>query len=53
MAKLKSPKTFLLIDSANTFFRARHVVRGDDVETKLGLALHIMMNYVKKCYDRF
>ena len=53
MAKLKSPKTFLLIDSANTFFRARHVVRGDDVETKLGLALHIMMNSVKKCYERF
>ena len=53
MAKLKSPKTFMLIDSANTFLRARHVVRGDDVETKLGLALHIMMNSVKKCYERF
>src|SRR6056300_935763 len=53
MAKLKSPSTYLIIDSANTFFRARHVVRGEDVDTKLGLALHIMMNSVKKCYERF
>ncbi len=53
MEKQKSPKTFLIFDTANTFFRARHVVRGDDVETKLGLALHICMNSVKKCYERF
>ena len=51
--KLKSPRTYLLFDSANTFFRARHVVRGEDVETKLGLALHICMNTVKKCWERF
>jgi 5'-3' exonuclease len=53
MAKLKSPKTYLLFDSANTFFRARHVVRGDDIETKTGLALHICFNSVKKCWERF
>ena len=53
MAKLKSPKTYLLFDSANTFFRARHVVRGDDIETKTGLALHICLNSVKKCWERF
>ena len=53
MAKLKSPKTYLLFDSANTFFRARHVVRGDDMATKTGLALHICMNSVKKCWERF
>ena len=53
MAKLKSPKTYLLFDSANTFFRARHVVRGDDISVKTGLALHICMNSVKKCWERF
>ena len=53
MAKLKSPKTYLLFDSANTFFRARHVVRGDDIFTKTGLALHICMNSVKKCWEKF
>jgi hypothetical protein len=53
MAKLKSPKTYLLFDSANTFFRARHVVRGDDISTKTGLALHICMNSVKKCWEKF
>ena len=52
MAKLKSPKTYLLFDSANTFFRARHVVRGDDIDTKTGLALHICINSVKKCWDK-
>ena len=53
MAKLKSPRTYLLFDSANTFFRARHVVRGDDIDTKTGLALHICINSVKKCWERF
>ena len=27
--------TYILVDTANMFFRARHVVRGDSIETKL------------------
>ena len=34
--------TYILVDTANTFFRARHVVRGD-IDTKVGMALHITM----------
>ena len=38
--------TYILVDTANTFFRARHVIRGD-LDTKVGMALHITLNSVK------
>ncbi len=44
--------TYVLVDTANTFFRARHVVRGD-VDTKVGMALHITLNSVKKAWQDF
>ena len=44
--------TYVLVDTANTFFRARHVVRGD-VDTKVGMALHITLNSVKKAWTDF
>ena len=44
--------TYVLVDTANTFFRARHVVRGD-LDTKLGMALHITLNSVKKAWLDF
>ena len=31
--------TYILVDTANTFFLARHVIPGD-LETKIGMALH-------------
>ena len=31
--------TYILVDTANTFFRARHVVRGD-IDTKVGMAFY-------------
>ena len=44
--------TYILVDTANTFFRARHVVRGD-IDTKVGMALHITLNSVKKAWTDF
>ena len=44
--------TFIIVDSANTFFRSRHVVRGDS-DIKLGMALHIMFNSIKKAWQDF
>ena len=44
--------TYILVDTANTFFRARHVVRGD-IDTKVGMALHITLNSVKKAWQDF
>jgi 5'-3' exonuclease len=44
--------TYILVDTANTFFRARHVVRGD-IDTKVGMALHITLAGVKKAWRDF
>jgi 5'-3' exonuclease len=44
--------TYILVDTANTFFRARHVVRGD-IDIKVGMALHITFNSIKKAWTDF
>lgn len=45
-------KTYIIIDTANVFFRARHVVRGD-IDTKVGMALHITLSSIKKAWQDF
>ena len=45
--------TYILVDTANMFFRARHVVRGSDIETKIGMAYHIMFASVNKAWNDF
>ena len=44
--------TYIIVDTLNTFFRARHVVRGD-IDTKVGMALHITLNSIKKAWQDF
>ena len=44
--------THILVDTANTFFRARHVRRGDASE-KIGMAIHITLNSIKKAWNDF
>jgi len=45
---------YLLIDTANTFFRARHSAhRASDSWTKLGFALHVTLMSVNKVARRF
>ena len=44
--------TYILVDTANTFFRARHVVRGD-ADIKIGMALHITLNSIRKAWQDF
>lgn len=44
--------TYVLIDSLNIFFRARHVVRGD-IDTKVGMAMHITLSSIKKAWRDF
>ena len=47
-------KTYLLVDTQNMFFRARHVAqRGASRDEKIGLAFHIMFNSVKKANNMF
>lgn len=45
--------TYLLVDTLNLFYRARHVVRGDDIETKIGMAYHIMFSAINKSWRDF
>jgi len=45
-------KTYLLIDTANLFFRARHVVRGS-LEDKVGMSLHTTLSSIRKAWRDF
>ena len=44
--------SFILIDSANLFARSKFVTRGD-IDTRLGMSLHIMLNSIKKSWQDF
>jgi len=44
--------TYILVDTANSFFRARHVVRGD-ADIKIGMALHTTFQSIRKAWNDF
>jgi len=44
--------TYILVDTANTFFRARHVIRGN-LTDKIGMAFHITLAGVRKAWQEF
>jgi len=44
--------TYILVDTANTFFRARHVIRGDTSD-KVGMSLHTILSSVRKAWKDF
>ena len=44
--------TYILLDSANTFFRARHIIRGADLDSKIGLSFHIIFNSIRKVWNK-
>ena len=39
---------YIIVDTANMFFRAKHVVRGDSLDTKIGMCWHIMFSSINK-----
>jgi 5'-3' exonuclease len=45
-------QSYIIVDTANTFFRARHVINGD-ADIKLGMAFHITLNSIKKAWQDF
>jgi 5'-3' exonuclease len=45
-------KTYIHVDTANTFFRARHVVRGS-LEDKVGMSLATVLGSVRKAWKDF
>lgn len=44
--------TFILVDAANTYSRARFAVRGD-IDLKIGMSLHVMFNSIRKAWNDF
>jgi len=45
-------KTYILVDTANTFFRARHTVRGS-LNDKVGMSLHTILGSIRKAWRDF
>ena len=45
-------KTYILVDTANLFFRARHVMRGS-TEDKVGMSIHTVLSSVRKAWRDF
>jgi 5'-3' exonuclease len=43
---------YIIVDTANTFFRARHVIRGN-ADEKIGMALHITLASIRKAWQDF
>ena len=46
-------KNYILVDSLNMFFRAKHVGSGKDIDMRVGMAMHIIFNSVKKAWNDF
>jgi 5'-3' exonuclease len=45
--------TYILVDSLNMFMRAKHVGGGKDMDMRVGMAMHIMFNSVRKAWRDF
>lgn len=45
--------TYILVDTMNLFMRAKHVGGGKDIDMRVGMAMHIMFNSVKKAWNDF
>lgn len=45
--------TYILVDTMNLFFRAKHVGGGKDIDMRVGMAMHIMFASVRKAWNDF
>ena len=45
--------TYLIIDTQNLFLRVRFGIKAPDIESQIGMALHITMQSIKKCWKDF
>ena len=45
--------TYILIDTQNLFMRVRHGVRAPDIDSQLGIALHIIFQSIKKVWNQY
>ena len=47
---MSDKQKYILVDAMNMFHRAKHVVHGSDIDTRIGMSLHIMFNSLRKAY---
>jgi 5'-3' exonuclease len=45
--------SYIIVDTQNLFYRARHVVRAGDIDLKVGMAVHILFSSIVKSYRDF
>lgn len=45
--------TYILIDTANLFYKSKHVVRSNDPDLKVGMAFHILFSSIAKSFRDF
>lgn len=45
--------TYLLIDTQNLFLRVRFGIRAPDIDSQIGMALHIIFTSIKKVWNQF
>ena len=45
--------TYVIVDGLNLAFRVRHGMKTPDIETAVGLAIHMIFNSVKKVWTQF
>lgn len=46
-------KVYILVDSLNLFFRTIHVSKGKDIDTIVGMSMHVLLNSVRKAWEMF
>lgn len=46
-------KTYILFDTMNCMMRAKHIVKADTLEDKVNLGVHLLLNIIMKCYNKF
>jgi len=47
-----SKNTYIIVDTNNMFFRARHSVMGD-IDTKVGMAFHVLFSSLRKVWNEY
>jgi len=44
---------YIIVDTMNLFMRSKHVGGGKDIDMRIGMAMHIMFNSIKKAWNDF
>jgi len=45
--------TYILVDTMNMFMRSKHVGGTRDIDIRVGMAMHVMFNSIRKAWKDF